>query len=161
MQNPFHFSQTVITTRLAKRAKVMFLQVCVIHSVQWRGEGRRSSSTPMAIYTPPPGTRSEHFPPRTKSEHLPPPPGAGQNVYALPPEQVRMSSPPSGPCHNVYPLPPRSRSQCLPPAHTHHPQPGQNIYPLPPPWEQVRTSPPPQRLHAGRAVLILLQCILV
>ena len=45
----------IFTARLAKRAKVMFLQACVTHSVQWRGGGgRRWSSTPMVIYPPPP-----------------------------------------------------------------------------------------------------------
>ena len=100
------------------------------------GEGRWSS-TPMVNH-------HHHHPP-------PPPSGPSQNVYPLPPpfwtrseclpppslDQVRMSTPP----------PLRTKSECLPPPPPSGP--GQNVYPLPP------------RLHAGGAVRILLECILV
>ena len=62
------------TVRVAKRAKVMFLQACVTYSVQrggggggqhqWSTTSLPSSQDQVRTSTPPP--------PRTKSEHLPP-----------------------------------------------------------------------------------------
>ena len=165
----------VVTARVAKRAKVMFLQACVTHSVQLRGGGGRwhtkcNMGLGQNVYPlPPPGTRSECLPPPppgTRSDSLPPPPlGPGQNVYPPPWDQVRMSTPPG------------TRSECLPPPwdqvrmSTPSPPlgPGQNVYP--PPWDQVRMSTPPSwyqvrmstppQTTCRRAVRILLECILV
>ena len=138
----------LITARVAKRAKVMFLQACVTHSVQLQGGGggrwhTKCNMGPGQNVYPPPGTRSECLPP-----------------------------PPLGPGQNVYPPPPGTRSECLSPP---PPGPGQNVYPPPPPppWDQVRMStpsppgtrseclPPPPKTTRRRAVRILLECILV
>ena len=85
---------TVITARVAKRAKVMFLQACVTHSVQ-RGGGRWA--TPIVNHPPPPrdqvrtSTPSPQDQVRT-STPSPPPPG----------DQVRTSTPsPPGPGQNI------------------------------------------------------------
>ena len=81
----------LITTRVAKRAKVMFLQVCVTHSVQ-QGEGRCATpkvseqhhlgpgdNTPLSLgpgdnTSLPPGTRWQHLPPPWVQVTTPPPP---------------------------------------------------------------------------------------
>ena len=77
-----------ITARAAKRAKVMFSQACVAHSVQLRGEVGNTNGQP-----PSPGTRSQHPPPRTRSQHpllLPPP----DQVTTPPPPRTRSQHPP-------------------------------------------------------------------
>ena len=141
----------LVTTRLAKRAKVMFLQACVTHSVQRRGGGagggegghqhQWSSTSPpdqVRMSTPsPPRTRSEHIPPPPRDQvrmSTPSPPGLGQNIYPLPP---------SGPGQNVYSLPPWTRSECLLPL---PPVPGTRSEHLPPPpslWTRSECLPPP------------------
>ena len=71
----------IFTARVAKRAKVMFSQACVTHSVQLRGGGRWATRSqhlpplgPGHNTSLPPRTRSQHLPPpRTRSQHLPPP----------------------------------------------------------------------------------------
>ena len=107
----------IFTARLAKRAKVMFLQACVTHSVQRRGGGGGGGGHQhqwSTTYPPPPPPQDQvrmstppppSPPPGTRSECLPTPLGPGQNVYPLPPwDQVRMSTP----------SPPGTRSECLP-----------------------------------------------
>ena len=128
----------IITARVAKRAKVMFSQACVTHSVQ-QGGGRWA--TPKVITPsppPPPGTRWQHLPPlpgtrwqhlpsspRTRWQHLPPSPGT--RWQHLPP-------------------PPGTRWQYLPPLQDH-----------------VTTPPPthPPGTMRRWTVCILLECILV
>ena len=91
-----------ITARVAKRAKVMFSQACVTHSVQQGGGGvqhQRSTTfspgtrsqhlpapwdqvtTPPSPWTTPaplPGTRSQHPPPSLPPWTTPPPPDYAQ-----------------------------------------------------------------------------------
>ena len=56
----------VFTARVVKRAKVMFLQACVTHSVQQRGGGGgREECNTKGVWTTPPS---------------PPPPGPGDNT---------------------------------------------------------------------------------
>ena len=76
-----------ITARVAKRAKVMFLQACVTSTP---GGGGGVGGTPNATLDQ--VRMSTPRPPGTRSECLPPPPGPGQNVYP----------PPPGPGENVY-----------------------------------------------------------
>ena len=88
----------------------------------------------------------------------PPPPslGPGQNIYPLPPwEQVRTStpSPPPGTRSQHLPPPP-SGQQHLPPTPLDN-----STYPPPPLWTTAPT-PPPLTVN-GRAIRILLECILV
>ena len=67
------------TARVAKRAKVMFSQACVTHSVQLQGGG----------VTPGPGHNTCPLPPdQVRLQHPPSP---------LPPHQVRLQHPPIPP----------------------------------------------------------------
>ena len=100
----------IFTTRVAKRAKVMFSQVFVILSLNGGGNTNGQPPPPPGpgqnIYPfPPPRTRSEHLtPPGTRSEHLPPPRTRSEHLPPPPQDQVRTSTP-----H------PRTRSEHLPP----------------------------------------------
>ena len=130
-----------------------FTGVC--HFNSGGGEVDNTNSQP----PPPPGTRSQHLcppprclpfdnstyplpPPGTRSQHLPPLLGPGHNTS--PPLWTTAPTPPlplSGQQH--LPLPP-SGQQHLPP----------------PPWTTAPTPLPPLTVN-GRAVRILLECILV
>ena len=172
----------VITARLAKRVKVMFLQACVTHSVErlGGGGGKVVINTNGQPPSPPDQVRmsTPYCPPRTRSEHLPP--RTSQNIYPLPLslDQVRMSTPssPTGLGQNIYP-PPWTRSECLtlPPldqVRMSTPPPGTRLEHLPLPlWTRSECLPPPpcgpgQNVYPPqttrrRAVRILLECILV
>ena len=109
------FKQTygIFTAGVAKRVKVMFSQVSVIHSVTERGGGRGWGQHQWSTTSPHPPTwdlvrMSAPPPPETWSECLPPPP-------------------------------PETWSECLHPTHLRL---GQNVYP-PPTWDLVRMSTPP------------------
>ena len=132
----------VVTARIAKRVKVIiFTGVChsFCSTAGGGGGGTKSECLP-----PPSGTRSEHLPPRTRSEHLTPPL-----------DQVRMSTPsPLGLGQNIYRPPSGPNQNVYPPS-----GPSQNVYPLP--LDQVRMSIPSPQTTRGRAVRILLECILV
>ena len=102
----------IVTARLTKRAKVMFLQVFVILSptrgggvtpnASWdRSHGHRGGEC-----TTPPRTRSQHLPLDNTSlppgQHLPPPPGPGHNTslppsWTTPPSLRPWTTPPSLP----------------------------------------------------------------
>ena len=135
------------TTRVAKRAKVMFSQAYVTHSGQRGVIGEVGD------------TKGHTPPPRDQVATSPSP----QDQVTTPPHlnQVTTPPPPPGPDHNI---PPRTRSQHLPPpwdqVTTPPPlEPGHNTS-LPP---QARTQhlPPPQGTMRRRVVRILLECILV
>ena len=147
-----HATVSIFAARVAKRAKVMFSQVFVILSLNGGGGGGGGGGQHQWSTTSPlPQTRSEHLPPPpppTRSEHLPPPPlplGPGENIYPLPPDQVRTStsSPlPLGPGQNIYPLPPlwTTAPTPLPPLDNST---------LPPPWTAAPTPLPPYGQWAG------------
>ena len=101
IQINMYISVTVFTARVAKRAKVMFLQVFVILSPN--GGGGRWA-TLMFNHLPPPQDE-------TRSEHLPPPPrmGPGLNIYAPPPQDGTRSE------HLPHPPKNGTRSEHLPP----------------------------------------------
>ena len=156
-------AKLLITARVAKRAKVMFLQVFVILSPTWGRGGRcytkcnmgpnatwdqaRTSTPPSGpgqnIYPPPPpGTRSEHLPPpHLRLGHSTPPPPHTWDLVTPPPPpppHLRLG-------HSTPPPPPETWS----------------LHPTPPPetWS-LHPTPPPQTTRR-RAVRILLECILV
>ena len=106
-------SLSIFTARVAKRAKVMFSQACVTHSVQLckvfgggggrRGQQHQRSTTSLPSLGPGHNTSL--------------PPGPGHNTWKPPPDQV--TTPPS----------PLARYQVItPPSH---------------PWDQVITPPSP------------------
>ena len=126
------FSGHLFTARVAKRAKVMFLQASVCPT----GGGEVLHQMHHGIGHMVMGRSAQHLPPRDQvttppsspGQHLPPPPGTrsqhppGQH---LPPPGTRSQHPPG-----QHLPPPGTRSQ--------HP-PGQH---LPPPWDQVTTPLP-------------------
>ena len=164
----------IFTARVAKRAKVMFLQACVTHSVQQRGGGggsetpkvsgqhlppppRDEVTTPPSppwdqVTTPPsppPGNRSQHLPPSPPgtghNTSLPPSPlGTGHNTTLLPGPGHNTSPPPPGPGHNTSPPPPRTRSQHLPSPRD------QLTTPPSPPRAQITTPPSPPPGHRSQ-----------
>ena len=67
--------QALITARVAKRAKVMFSQACVTHSVQlWGGVGTKGLLLPPGKVIKPPSPSPGHntSPPLARSQHLSP-----------------------------------------------------------------------------------------
>ena len=113
---------SLITARIAKRAKVMFSQafVCPTEGGQVGNQGPgHNTSLPLLCTTTPP-----------------PPPEPGHNT-SLPPWTTPPPPPPLGPGHNTSPPPPLG--------------PGHNTSP-PPFWDQVTTprpSLPPDYAQAG------------
>ena len=123
----------IVTARVAKRAKVMFSQVCVTHSVQrWGGGEVLQHQRPLDNTSLPPTQDQVTTPPT-----LPPP-----NMVTTPPSPPH----PPGPGHNT-PLPPGTRSQHLPPS---LPLDMVTTPPCPrtssqhPPSDQVDNTPPPR-----------------
>ena len=109
-----HRQINVITSRVAKRAKVMFSQACVTSTL---GEGEGGGQH----------QRSQHLPlPPGPYHNTSLPPGPGHNT-SLPPTRSQHPPPPR-PGHNTS-LPSRTRSQHLP---------------SPLPRDQVTTPPSPQ-----------------
>ena len=116
----------LFTARVAKRAKVMFLQAC--HSFCSTPGGGGGGGQHQWSTTPPP--------PDQVRTSTPSPPGVmGQNIYP--------SHPPGVMGQNIYPLPPPGSGQNIYPP----PPPGirgQNIYPLPPLLGLGHSTPPPR-----------------
>ena len=83
--------QVIFTARVAKRAKVMFLQACVTHSVQRRGEVGNINGQP-----PPPQLGLGHStpPPHLGLGHSTPPPHLGLGHYTPPPGTWSLHPPP-------------------------------------------------------------------
>ena len=124
----------IFTARVAKRAKAMFSQACVTHSIQpGGGVGNTKglppppqvNTLPPGQHLPPPRTRSQHLPPPPPDKHLPPPPGTrsqhlpSPGQHLPPPPWDQVTTPPSPSLDNT----------SLPP-------PGQHLLPL---WDQVTT----------------------
>ena len=116
----------LFTARVAKRAKVMFSQVCVTHSVQLWGGGRWCPPPPVYHLPPWPGHNTSPL----GQVITPPSPQPGHNTsLPLPPSQVTT--------------PPSPLGQVITPP---SPQPGHNTS-LPPPPSQVTTPPSPWPGH--------------
>ena len=147
----FYCIPIVFTTRVLKRAKVMFSQafVCPTQGGRWATSKVNHPSGTRSQHLPPPGLRSQHHPPSLPSPlgpghntSLPPPPGT--RSQHLPPPWDQVTTPPSPGTRSQH-LPPRTRSQHLP-----LPRPGHNTSLPPPPWDQVTTPTFPPGLCAGR-----------
>ena len=134
-----------ITARVAKRAKVMFLQACVTHSVQWGGGGGNETPKVCEQHLPPPRTRSQHLPPPQDQVTTPPSPPGTRSQHLPPPspwDQVTIPPPPLTRSQHL-PNSPGTRSQHLPSP------PRDQVRTPPSPRDQVTTSPSPLGLCAG------------
>ena len=125
-----------ITAHVAKRAKVMFLQVFVILSPTG-GEVLHQ-------------TRSQHIPPRTRSEHLPPTHlGLGHSTPPPPPPHLGLGHSTPSPYlrlgHSIPPPPSRDQFRTSTPPGT------QSLHPAPPPTWDLVTPPPPPYLRLGHS----------
>ena len=141
----------IITARIAKRAKVMFSQACVTHSVQW-GEGGRCCNT-KGLWTTPPSPRpgGQHLPPRT--QHLLPQDTTPPSPLS-PPPRARWTTPPPWTRWTTPPPPPDQVDNTSLPLDQ-----VDNTFPA---LDQVdNTSLPPPRTMCRWMVRILLECILV